>query len=79
MQLMQFVEALHKFTVTYPLVIVTFHQNQLVVAHGGKVISQEFSQPMQIWRGVTATRASCYLLWSQNKPLEAVATSFLNN
>ena len=77
MQLMQLVDALHKFTITYPVTIVTFHQNQLIVAHSGDVISQEFDQPMQIWRGVTAARASTYLLWNPEKPLEAIATSFV--
>ena len=77
MQLLQLVETLHKFTVTYPVTIVTFHHNQLIVAHDGHVITQEFDDPMLIWRGVTAARASAYLLWNPNKPLEAVAASFL--
>ena len=76
MQLLQLVEALHKFTITYPVTIVTFHNEQLIVAHGGNVISQEFSQPMAIWRGITATRAASYLLWNPTKPLEAISTSF---
>lgn len=76
MQLMQLADALHKFTITYPSTIVTFHQNHLVVAHGGNVVTQEFDQPMAIWRGLTATKAACYLLWSPEKPLEAVAASF---
>lgn len=76
MQLLQLVEALHKFTTTYPVTIVTFHQSQLIVSHDGKVISQDFDQPMAIWRGITATKASTYLLWNPRKPLEAIATSF---
>lgn len=76
MQLMQLVDALHKFTITYPVTIVTFHQNQLIVAHGGEVVTQEFDEPMAIWRGLTATKAACYLLWTPVKPLRAVATSF---
>lgn len=76
MQLMQLVEALHKFTITYPVTIVTFHQNQLIVAHGGDVITQEFDHPMAIWRGITATKAATYLLWNPTKPLEGIATSF---
>lgn len=76
MQLLQLVEALHKFTITYPVTIVTFHHNQLIVAHDGKVVSQEFDQPMAIWRGITATKAATYLLWNPQKPLEAIATSF---
>lgn len=76
MQLMQLVETLHKFTITYPLTIVTFHQTQLIVARDGQVVTHEFDQPMAIWRGITAARAATYLLWNPSKPLEAVATSF---
>ena len=75
MQVVQLVESLHKFTITYPVTIVTFHQSQLIIAHGGRVVSQEFDQPMMIWRGTTATKASCYLMWNPSKPLEAIATS----
>lgn len=76
MQLMHLVEALHKFTITYPVTIVTFHHNQLIVAHGGDIVSQEFDQPMAIWRGITASRAATYLLWNPTRPLEAITTSF---
>lgn len=77
MQLMQLVDALHKFTVTYPVAIVTYHQEQLIVAYGGNVVTQELDDPMVIWRGITATRAASYLLWTPGKPLEAIAVSFI--
>lgn len=77
MQLMQLVETLHKFTISYPVTIVTFHNSQLIVAHDGTVITYEFDEPMAIWRGITAARASSYLLWNPTKPLEAIATSFI--
>lgn len=77
MQLMGLVDTLHKFTITYPCTIVTFHQSQLIVAHDGHVITMDFDEPMLIWRGSTATRAACYQLWNPAKPLEAIATSFL--
>lgn len=75
MQLMQLVDTLHKFTLTYPVTIVTFHQSQLIIAHNGEVITQEFDEPMAIWRGTVAARAASYLLWTPQKPLEAIATS----
>lgn len=78
MQLMQLVDVLHKFTITYPITIVTFHRERLIVAHGGDVVTHEFNDPMLIWRGVTATRAASYLLWSPSRPLEAIATSFVH-
>lgn len=75
MQLMQLVEALHKFTITYPVTIVTFHNGQLLIAHNGTVLTQEFDEPMLIWRGSVATHAACYLMWNPSKPLEAIAAS----
>lgn len=75
MQLMQLVDIVHKFTLTYPVTIVTFHQSQLIIAHDGEVVTQEFEEPMAIWRGVTAARAASYLLWTPGKPLEAIAAS----
>lgn len=75
-QLMQLVENLHKFTITYPVTIVTFHRERLIVAHAGDVVTHTFDDPMLIWRGVTATRAASYLLWSPDRPLEAISASF---
>jgi NAD(P)H-hydrate repair Nnr-like enzyme with NAD(P)H-hydrate dehydratase domain len=75
MQLMQLVDILHKFTLTYPVTIVTFHQSQLIVAHDGRVVSQEFDEPMAIWRGITAAKAASYLLWTPKQPLEAITAS----
>lgn len=77
MQLMQLVDTLHKFTLTYPVTIVTFHQSQLIIAHGGEVVTQEFDEPMAIWRGTVATKAATYLLWTPMKPLEAISASLL--
>lgn len=77
MQLLQFVEALHKFTITYPLTIAVLHRENLVVASGGRVVTTPWSEPIQIWRGTVATKASVYYLWNPNQPLEAVATSLL--
>lgn len=77
MQLTHLVEALHKFTLTYPATIVTFHHNQLLVAHEGLVTSTAWDDPLLIWRGSVATKAACYLLWTPKKPLEAISASFL--
>ncbi len=75
MQLQQLVEALHKFTITYPVTIATFHQNQLVIAHDGEVTSTPWENPMAIWRGSVATQAAVYWLWNPKKPLHAVTAS----
>ena len=75
MQLAQLVEALHKFTITYPITLAVFHADQLVIAQGGEVITQAWTEPMQLWRGQTAAHAASYLLWSPEAPLAAISTS----
>lgn len=77
MQLSLLVETLHKFSLTYPAIIVTFHQNQLIVAKDGKVVTQEFDDPMRIWRGSVATRVACYQIWTPTKSLESTVASIL--
>lgn len=75
MQLLQLVEALHKFTITYPCTIMTLHKDTLIIASGGQVITQAWPEPMAIWRGHVATRAATHWLWNPHMPLEAAATS----
>lgn len=78
MQLQQLVETLHKFTITYPATIVTFHQDHIVIASGGQVVTQPWDAPMAIWKGTVATHAAVYWLWNPSKPLEATAASLLS-
>lgn len=75
MQLAHLVEALHKFTITYPVSIVTLHKDSLIIAADGAIVTSPWSEPMAIWRGSTAASASTYWLWSPTKPLQAVSTS----
>jgi len=77
MQLASLVEALHKFTITYPITIAVLHKDYLLVASGGEVTSTEWQNPMAIWRGSVATKAAAYWLWTPSKPLEAVTASFI--
>ncbi len=78
MQLSLLVENLHKFTMTYPCSIVTFHSETLIVAHEGKVVTMPWANTMALWRGSVATKAACYLLWTPTKPLEAIAASLVS-
>lgn len=77
MQLQQLVETLHKFTITYPVTIMTFHQGAIVVASGGQVTTTPWENPMSIWKGTVATHAAAYWLWNRAKPLEAATASLL--
>jgi hypothetical protein len=75
MQLTSLVEALHKFTITYPVGITVLHKDFLVVAVAGDVTTTEWQNPMAIWRGSVATKAASYWLWNTNSLLKAVTAS----
>lgn len=77
MQLTNLVEALHKFTITYPVSIAVLHKETLLIASSGQVTSTPYENAMQIWRGITATNAATYWLWNSSKTLESVTASFL--
>lgn len=79
MQLAQVVEVLHKLTLSYAATIVTFHLDQLIIAHQGRIITTAFDNPMQIWRGTTATKVAVYWLQNPAKPLEAISSSVVNH
>ena len=74
-QLSQLVEALHKFTITYPVTICVFHADNLIIAHRGEVVTQKWDAPMAIWRGTVGARAASYLIWSPKVPLAAISTA----
>lgn len=73
--LMQVVEIMHKFTITYPCTIAMLHRDHLIIAHDGQVITQEWDAPMRIWRGETAARMASYWLWDIDKPLQSAVAS----
>lgn len=77
MQLTSLVEALHKFTITYPVSITVLHKDQLLVASSGDVASTPWENPMAIWRGNTAAKAASYWLWNPGKVLQSVTASLL--
>lgn len=77
MQLSNLVEALHKFTLSYPCTIVVLHKDTLVVASAGTITTTPWHNPMLIWRGDVATKVACYWLWNKAKPLEAASAALL--
>ncbi|MFZ2836221.1 hypothetical protein D3C85_83690 [compost metagenome] len=77
MQLTNLVDALHKFTITYPIAIQVLHKDTIIIASAGQVVTSEWDNPMAIWRGNTAARAASYWLWHPAKPLEAVSASLV--
>lgn len=75
MQLTQLVEALHKFTVTYPVTIAVFHQSTLIIASKGDVTTTKYENPMEIWRGVLATKMAINWMYKKEDPLQCLTAA----
>ena len=60
MSLMQAAETLHKFTLSYPVTVVTFHSGSIIVAKDGIIYSVPIEQtsysPITLWTGELATK-----------------------
>lgn len=74
MQLAHVVDALHKFTITYPCGIMVLHKDYLIVAVNGDVTTTEWQNPMAIWRGSVAAKAASYWLWNPSLLTAATAS-----
>ncbi|HEX7483549.1 MAG TPA: hypothetical protein VF281_00195 [Candidatus Saccharimonadales bacterium] len=79
MQLAQLVEALHKFTVTYPVSIMVLHKEYIIIAHNGDITTTPWENPMAIWRGSVATKAASYWLWNRGSVLIAATASIASS
>lgn len=77
MHLMALGEALHKFTITYPVGLTVFFDNHLLAAWAGEVTATPFSDHLAIWRGDVAARAASFWLWTPGKPLASITSSFV--
>lgn len=81
MPILPVVEVLHKFTLSYPTTILTFHENQILVAHNSKVISTSIEKtnytPLSLWSGELASRIATLSLANPNLPLESTAAAVL--
>ncbi len=77
--LLPIIETLHKFTLSYPVTIVTFHQEQIIIANGGKIntvpISNTNYNPLSLWNGELAAKIALNNLYTPGKPLEATTFS----
>lgn len=79
MPILPVVEALHKFTLSYPVTILTFHAGQILVASGGKVVSTPIEKtlysPLSLWSGSLAAKIVAFSLFNPGKSLEAACAA----
>lgn len=79
--LLPVIETLHKFTLGYPATLVTFHQDQIIVASHGDITTTHLSDtnysPLTLWSGQLAAKIAAFNLFTPNKPLEATTAAIL--
>lgn len=75
------IETLHKFTLTYPVTLLTFHQDNLIVSHDGHVsttpIANTDYSPISLWSGPLAARVLAMNTFNPHKPFEATTAALL--
>lgn len=73
--LVQVVEVLHKFTLSYPIRIITLNNGQILVVENGTVkavsLGNSGYSPIMIWSGELAARIVAINLYNPNKFTEA--------
>ena len=73
--LVQVADVLHKFTLSYPVAIVTLHNGQIVIAHNGTVkalpLAKSGYSPITLWGGELAAKIVAMNLFNPNRFIEA--------
>ena len=72
----QLIETLHKFTLSFSLSLVTYHNDQIVIANDGVVVSEDINDTeytqITFWDGKVMARSAVLSLWNRELPLEKV-------
>ena len=77
--LVQVAEAFHKFTLSYPIQVVTLHDGQIIISKNGRVIVVPLAKsgysPLTIWNGELAGKIMALNLFNPDKFLEATVAA----
>jgi hypothetical protein len=72
----QLVETLHKFTLSYPMSIATFHNGLLLMAQNGEVVTQSITDTewtsITLWSGALLVRSVVAWCWNSEKQFDRV-------
>jgi len=75
------VETLHKFTLTYPVAILTFHEGKIICAESGKIATVDLEKthysPLTLWSGQLAASIAVFQMFNKNKKLDSLLASVL--
>ncbi len=80
--LTQVAEILHKFTLSYPIKIITLHNGQILVAQNGDVAATPLESsgrsPITIWDGELAAKIAAFNLYNPANFLRATICALFN-
>ena len=75
------IETLHKFTLTYPVTLLTFHQDNIIVAQSGEVSTTHLVDtgysPISLWSGQLAARITALGLYNPKQSFAATTAAIL--
>ncbi|MBR3256993.1 hypothetical protein IKG02_01735 [Candidatus Saccharibacteria bacterium] len=81
--LLPVLETLHKFTLSFPVSILTFHEENIVCANSGKIVTIPISEtnfsPIGLWSGELASNISVFRMINPNLPLESLLAGVLTS
>ncbi len=77
----QLVETLHKFTLSYPMTVATYHNDLVIIAQNGEVVTQALGEtaytPISLWGGSLLVQSVVARLWNAEKDYSKVFASVL--
>lgn len=75
------VETLHKFTLSYPVSILTFHEGKIICADSGDIVTVDLEKtsfsPITLWSGELAAEIAIYNMFNKSKKLDSMLASML--
>lgn len=75
------IETLHKFTLTYPVTILTLHQENIIVASSGEVSTTPLTatdySPISLWSGQLAAKVTALSLYNSGHTFAAATAAIL--
>ncbi len=81
--LIQVAETLHKFTLSYPVSVVTLHNGQLIVAVSGSVktvaLDKTGYNPIEVWNGELSSKIVAMNLYNPGDIMKATISALFRN
>lgn len=81
--LVQATEVLHKFTLSYPVAVITLHNEQILVAMSGTVAAVSLAKsglaPFKFWNGELAAKVVAFNLYNPHNLLPATIAAIYQN